>query len=800
MELVKNSYDADADWVKITISTDGTAPNDLVHAGSKGYITLEDNGDGMTYNDIIKKWLVISLSDKREMKEQNKTTKKGRVPLGDKGVGRLSTQRLGQQLEMISGVLDSVELNHLAFNWNDFTSRIPLTKVPVKHFVTPKKPKKKGTKLAVTRLANPDVWKKEGADRFRGQLSQLIFPYQKKRPFAVYLSINGDDKGLDEITEDLQSQAIGHYEFNFTGDKLIIDGKIRLGKLRGNDPKDEFDKYLLLDNGQDFLSFLTNETDNKKYFLPGISTENGWYFSFHRDFEFNKDFPGKKEIISLTDNTDKAVIANPGPFSGEIDDYDLRGTDSTDEIFDGLKQFKNLVTNQIGIRIFRDGFGIKPYGFDGQDWLNLGSGQTSGASFYGLRPNNVVGFVAISMAKNAQLKELTSREGFTESPYSRNFMLLMQRVVREINTVLERTRRSYTDYKRHLAEKVTGFQSIAQPVALLKQTSRQAEAVTTRSHQAQRRFTDLSKTLNVQVDRIQNEPLFAGPGEAVTLPLLKEAQEMVTEGARLFGEINKILNEAKKWEETAAYVSTKVTNLEGQIVQFTELAGLGLTAEALTHDVYVLLERINTHTDEFKQALNRAAVPTAVYEFIEYVRSFSRDLHRQLNHLSPSLKFNREKKETTTASKIVTRIQSYYQNRFEKSGIEFNIIAHSDFIVSANPGKLTQIFDNLILNSEYWLRERKRTESDFSPEIRIEINEPTIKISDNGFGISKNIESTLFQPFITTKPSEIGRGLGLFIVQQLLESMGCDILLLQKRNKFNRRYIFQLNMESVIKS
>jgi signal transduction histidine kinase len=804
MELVKNSYDADADWVKIIISTEGIVPKGMVYAGSKSYITLEDNGDGMTYDDIVKKWLVISLSSKRDMKANNETTKKGRVPLGDKGVGRLSTQRLGQQLEMISGILGSEESNHLAFDWSDFESHVPLTKVRLKHLVTPKKAKQKGTKLVITKLTNADIWKKEAADRFRGQLSQLIFPYKKKRPFAVYLTINGLSQDLDEITEDLQTQAVGHYDFNFTGDKLIIDGKIRLGKLRGQagtESKEEFDKYLLVDQGQNFLNFLTDKITNRDWFLTDIDSEENWFFSFHRELAFDKDFPGKKaNPLSLTDLTEKATIANPGPFSGEIDDYDLRGTESTDDIFKGLKRFKSLVNNQIGIRVFRDGFGIKPYGFDGQDWLSLGSGQTSGASFYGLRPNNVIGFVSISMAKNAQLKELTSREGFTESPHSRNFMTIMQRVVREINFILERTRRSYADYKKHTAEKVTGFQSISQPVALLKQASRQAEAVNTRSRQAERNFSNLSKTLKTQVSRLQNEPLFAAPGETKTLPLLKEAEEMVSEGARLFTEINKILDEAKKWEETAAYVSTKVTNLEGQIVQFTELAGLGLTAEALTHDVYVLLEKINNYTDEFNQQLGRASVPATVYEFIAYVRSFSRDLHRQLNHLAPSLRFNREKRETVSVTELVEQSTGYYKSRFSKAGIDFKIDTKQDFRITANLGKLTQVFDNLFLNAEYWLKERKRAEEDFSAEIRIEISEPTIKVSDNGYGVTNHVESTLFQPFITAKPTEIGRGLGLFIVQQLLESMGCDILLLQKRNKLNRRYIFQLNMESAIRS
>ena len=96
LELVKNSYDADADWVKISISTEGSPlEEDIVFPHTKGYITIEDNGVGMNYNDIISRWLFISLSHKREMKEKGEVTNGGRTPLGDKGLGRLSTQRLG---------------------------------------------------------------------------------------------------------------------------------------------------------------------------------------------------------------------------------------------------------------------------------------------------------------------------------------------------------------------------------------------------------------------------------------------------------------------------------------------------------------------------------------------------------------------------------------------------------------------------------------------------------------------------------------------------------------------------------
>lgn len=793
MELVKNSYDADADWVKINISTEGQVPEGMVYVGSEGYITIEDNGMGMTHKDILSKWLVISVSSKRDMKARNETTPKGRVPLGDKGVGRLSAQRLGRQLELISGVAGKEEWHHLAYDWADFKPHIPLTKVQLQQRVTAKKPKLKGTKLVITQLANRDIWKKEAADKFRGQLSQLIFPYKQFRPFSVYLTIDGQIYDLDEISEELQTQAIGRYQFRFEEGTLLLDGQITLGKLRGQSSREEFEKLILLDHGQDFFNFLTDPIANRRNFLTDLKPEKGVLFSFHRKLSFDKDFP-KKSVAPNAEGL--SVTADPGGFFGEIDEYDLRGTDSTEDVFTGIKQYQSLVKNQVGIRVFRDGFGIKPYGFDGQDWLNLGGAQTSGGSFYGLRPNNVIGFVAISMVGNGQLKELTSREGFTDSPHSRNFMLVMQRVVKEVSGILERTRRSYLDYKKTVAEQVTGFKSIAEPVALLKQASKQANSVNERSRQAESKFNDLSITVKKQVDRLQNTPLFTDAREIESLPLLREVEGLVSEGAKLFTEINAILDKAKKWEESATYVSTQVANLESQLAQFTELAGLGLTAEALTHDIYILLDRINSYTDSFNKKLGRTDVPASVYEFMEYVRSFSRDLRKQLTHLAPSLRFSREKRETISLAEFVETVGNYYSARFAPSNIQLSIDNCKDFTVVVNRGKLTQVFDNLFLNAEYWLRERRKMEPDFSPQIRVEINEPVVRVSDNGFGVAEHLEETLFQPFITTKPSEVGRGLGLFIVQQLMESMGGDIFLLQARNEFNRRYVFQLNLDA----
>lgn len=68
-----------------------------------GKIELYDEGHGMSLQDIEEGWLVLSNSKKKKLKkEKYKTPKYGRIPLGEKGLGRLSVQRLGRITRLTS--------------------------------------------------------------------------------------------------------------------------------------------------------------------------------------------------------------------------------------------------------------------------------------------------------------------------------------------------------------------------------------------------------------------------------------------------------------------------------------------------------------------------------------------------------------------------------------------------------------------------------------------------------------------------------------------------------------------------
>ena len=85
IELVRNSYDADASTCTVDFSQAEKA---------NSVITIKDTGDGMDLEAIRNGWFVLGHSTK--VGNANTRTRKGRLPVGDKGLGRLAALRMGQ--------------------------------------------------------------------------------------------------------------------------------------------------------------------------------------------------------------------------------------------------------------------------------------------------------------------------------------------------------------------------------------------------------------------------------------------------------------------------------------------------------------------------------------------------------------------------------------------------------------------------------------------------------------------------------------------------------------------------------
>lgn len=817
IELVKNAYDADATYANVVVDTNNLPSEDMFFSekngnpSQPGYILIEDDGIGMEASEIEKGWLTISFSTKRSMRKDGILTPlKKRTPLGEKGLGRLSTQRLGNRLEMFttkeSNLRSKAEQNnryHVAFDWSDFSEGRSLTAVPV-HFEPIRNDNtKRGTKLIITNLREPGVWLGEPAQqKLLGQLSQLIFPFEEVRPFNVYLTINGVRFDLQTISSILRDVSLTRFEFSFDeqGDrKLRLTGKIKLPRLKGlgEEKGDIYNRLLAKDQGRAFYSYLTDKQN--KFSITGIEYigSEGWFISFKHISDF--DSIGGWVLDKKND------FANPGKFHGEIDEFFFRGVnlDPLEDVYSKVADYKDFVGQHVGVRIYRDGFGIRPYGFEGYDWLNLGGGQTSGRSFYGLRPRNVIGYITLTAKENSQLQEKTDREGFVDSPYSRNFLLIMNKFVDVLDVLFSNLRRSYNEFKKLYGAKQNGVAFSDNVFEEIRQTSSSAHSIENQVIKLDQGLDKITDSVQEIVNRVQQTPLLATQDELKLSPVLSEASEKLSEAQSLVHELRILLSRLINLETRAIALEAEMEILEDQLAQFSELAGLGLTAEALSHEIHTVADRLAERTKLLSETIKAKKVTDSdVITYTEYVHSAISTLRKQLSHLAPSLRYVRETKDEISIQDFFDELREFYTGRtgrFRKSGIKISLEQPFDnFSILINKGKLTQIADNLILNSEYWLIEAIRRKEISDPLITIRSEYPFLSIFDNGIGVDRSIENSIFQPFVTTKPKNIGRGLGLFIVQELLDSSGCSIMLLPDRNHFDRRYIFQIDFTGVV--
>lgn len=198
LELVKNSYDAGATVVVVTIVSGESS-------SAKCMIRIADDGAGMSNKEVSNKWLRIGYSDKRTDKSV-----RGRRKAGEKGIGRISADRLGSVLELRtqcsaddavglgvnwdlfehSGVdLNTIELHSLD-NLNFLVPRQATYNEKRDKFEDPPKPRPNSRKVTGTELTIRNLrqrWTPSDVEDLRNELSVLTSPLKRTEDFQIRL-------------------------------------------------------------------------------------------------------------------------------------------------------------------------------------------------------------------------------------------------------------------------------------------------------------------------------------------------------------------------------------------------------------------------------------------------------------------------------------------------------------------------------------------------------------------------------------------------------------------------------------
>lgn len=371
LELVKNSYDADAD--RVTVRVENTRDT------AKTKISVQDDGFGMTALDVTEKFLSPAADHKAKAKKDNVRTPKGRLPIGEKGVGRFAVQHLGRQLSLVTRSKGQPEVV-VEVDWDEF--------------------EKDGAFLDDVPFAvierEPEV--------FRGEQTGTLIEIRKCRS-------SWDESGIRKLQRGLRRLQSPH----------VPDGK------QGFSVSFECPEYPQLQNldPTDILS-------HAHYTFRAIVDETGTMF-----YEYRCAHPGvapktKESELSLV-NAATGDLTSDRPQCGPFY-INLYVWDRTTEYLHKSGINRGDLDSMAGVSLFRDRLRVLPYGEPGDDWLRLDRDRINDPSRR-IGNNQVIGFVEVDQANTPELRDKTNREGLIENAAFNDLRAMVRAGIAYFNTL-----------------------------------------------------------------------------------------------------------------------------------------------------------------------------------------------------------------------------------------------------------------------------------------------------------------------------------------------------------------------------
>jgi hypothetical protein len=208
-----------------------------------------------------------------------------------------------------------------------------------------------------------------------------------------------------------------------------------------------------------------------------------------------------------------------------------------------------------------------------------------------------------------------------------------------------------------------------------------------------------------------------------------------------------------------------------------ELAGLGMAVEKSSHDTFMLINKMLENATDIsaRYTKNKTLSPTDLNHFFKDLIENLQFLYQELQIFQPLFRESRKRLKDISIRETVERIRRYYQRELLRESIGFKIQGNKDFTVNTNLGLILQVFLNLTDNSIFWLKSQSRRKR----EIIIEIDKESrqVIVADSGPGIEDDLSEIVFLEFYSKK-GDTGRGLGLYIVRELLARVGAEISLI----------------------
>lgn len=375
-ELVKNSYDADADRVEVLIS----------HPDEKEISTIEVTdfgGTGMDIETIKNIWLEPGADHKDVARKAGiRTQKHHRLPLGEKGVGRFAVHKLGKKIKLLTKSKNEKEIS-LSIDWDVLgaSKYIDETEIEITQNEVPEffKGDLTGTRIIISNL-NSALSKKDIRELHRNiQSIKSPFEYKKFKldnkvsNFDIELKVPDHPEWIEDLVDlnSIINQAI--FKFSF----IIGDGKWSW----------QYD-------------FSPTEALKKEFGIEPVS-------KFGNDEYFET-----KSFASFYKEHSEDFYKSIGDMLGEIYVFDF--DKEVKKFYSSDSTIKKFLEHNKGIRVYRDGIRVYNYGEPSDDWLEMDRSRVQRITEH-LNRDITVGAISLSLEETRELIEKTNREGFIEN-------------------------------------------------------------------------------------------------------------------------------------------------------------------------------------------------------------------------------------------------------------------------------------------------------------------------------------------------------------------------------------------------
>lgn len=803
LELIKNAYDADANNVDVVIDTDTITPYGV------GRIEIKDDGNGMIPSIVRNSFLRLSTSFKEE--EKSSIYYHRRV-LGKKGIGRLSFQRLGNYItvetvpnierfeetdllkdEDVEFIKEYRKIN-IDIDWSEFPIDMDFSDI----IATVKYEKdvvaSSGTKIVIQGIKNLNFWDmdKKKEEKLKNELLNMMDPFQKNlnlkksERFNVLLKINDVPYSAEPIDESLLDELYdSKVSFDFKDWKLHvkIERPLKYVMQRRNSIVNR-----MKDSGYEILRETQYEKECEDY-LVNFKDLNKVYIDYPKiKFTIEKTTFLRESLISkLVEKKEKGEIteeeyrkaivdqyAYPGDFAGVIYARDKTNKEEIDIILgkEGLVKAKLNTLSDInkawssmqGVYVYRNGFRVLPYGR--KDWIGFTEkSQTAANNIY--KEHTVVGYLKLDGFTSEKLEEQTNRQGFIQDEYGKNFFMLIQNFL--LNIMFESDIKFRDGFSR-IKEKKDGV-------------------VTDNGKIIFERIADFEDEKNARMQDVkeQVEDLrIAISNKAIAANMPQKVVENLQDTILQYEAVEKKAIDEKKQE-----IYLKSQQIE-EIKDIVPLLGLGIIAESLTHE----MNRIEQNIEDCARDTIKCKTDTdKIVKNQRNIITQTNFLKIQLAHMESTYRRNLEKQEEILLRDFLLDMyvneDSPMSRKARRDGVDV-LVEGANILIKANKGILTTIFDNIFLNSLYWVQYSQQKKY-----IKFIVKQSgTIECFDSGCGVHPEIEDKLFEPFRFMK--ENGRGLGLFIVRELTENMNGRVWLSDERRDGRRfKFVFDLSERMV---